>query len=354
MPDNNTTPLIQPQGTFRCVLCGFDKARVLLRAPNYDPVPHLMVYGYCTRCSFVSLWGNSEALDVASSIVYGQRSLKAELSTYHFQEQVETKSVVDSILTNASLSDQVKDQLQSGIGKRFLHVGCGAAGSLSIFQSMGWSGAGVEPEANAGSFARSLGLDVKTESYTRSSIERTSLDMVYSYHSLEHFANPFEAINNWACHLKPGGLLYVECPNVLDTTWRQLGYDHWGLFSPATLSGSLETAGFEVLAEIDRRDYSTHGVALIAQRKAMNQGTSSQDLPFIPSEGIAWAFPSFTKMRVALNYAYYCGRTRDISVVRFPIQMLHLLIASKVRSRRLKSVGRRVAAALKLVGSSKP
>ena len=218
MPADSTIPLIQPQGAFRCVLCGFDQARILLRAPNYDPVPHLMVYGYCTRCSFVSFWGNDEALDAASSIISEQRSSETELSTYHLQEQLETKSVVDSILTNASLSDQTKRAVQSGIGKRFLDVGCGAAGSLAVFQSMGWAGAGVEPEANAGAYARRLGFDVKTESYTRSSIEQASLDMVYSHHSLEHFGNPFEAINNWAYHLKPGGLLYIECPDVLNTT----------------------------------------------------------------------------------------------------------------------------------------
>ncbi len=121
-----------------------------------------------------------------------------------------------------------------------------------------------------------------------------------------------------------------------------------------TLSGSLETAGFDVLAEIDRHDFPTHGVAVFAQRKAVDQGTAFQNLSYVPAERITWSFPSFTKMRVALNYAYYCGRTRDISLVRFPLQMLHLLMASKVKSRRLKSLGRRVASALKLVGSSKP
>jgi SAM-dependent methyltransferase len=233
-------------------------------------------------------------------------------------------------------------------------VGCGAGGSLSVFQSQGWVGVGIEPSERTGDYARAQGMDVRAEPYTRTSLDPASVDMIYSYHSLEHFDHPFQAISDFAFHLRGGGILYLECPNILDTTWRQLGYDHHGMFSPVTLSKSLETAGFEIIAPINRRDFPTHGVAFLARRISEDGSTNGHDVTHIPLDQINWSKPSYWKMRVALNYAYNGGRTRDLSLRRFPLQMLHLLVASKIQSPRIKSFARRVASTLRLAGSKRP
>jgi SAM-dependent methyltransferase len=312
-----------------------------------------MKYGYCTQCGFVSLWGGGGKLDAAMAASPRIDSPDHDVQTYRIQEIQETRSVVSSLLADSNLSDPIKALLLSGMGKRYVDVGCGAAGSLAVFERAGWSTVGIEPRDREGDFARARGQDVRTEPYSRSSLEPASTDMIYSYHSIEHFNQPFQAINNFAYYLRPGGLLYIECPDVLDTTWRQLGYDHLGMFSPATLGGSLRSAGFEILGQIDRREFETHGVAFFAQRTG---GTSpvNEDHLYLPSPQAAGPLPSFRKMQISLNYAYFCGRTRDLNMKKFPIQMLHLLIASKLKSRRLRAIGRAAASRLGLVGASKP
>jgi len=47
-----------------------------------------------------------------------------------------------------------------------------------------------------------------------------SLDYVFTSHLLEHLERPYEAINEWARALKPGGILFLYLPHPSCSMWQ--------------------------------------------------------------------------------------------------------------------------------------
>jgi SAM-dependent methyltransferase len=99
-------------------------------------------------------------------------------------------------------------------GARTLDIGCGSGEFVTCMQREGHEAYGVEPGSGYGSHARMLHGDrVRVESWEDISWGG-SFDLVSCFHVLEHLRSPMQALHRFAELTHPGGLVYVEVPNL--------------------------------------------------------------------------------------------------------------------------------------------
>lgn len=71
-------------------------------------------------------------------------------------------------------------------------------------------------------------------------------DLVTMIHALEHLTDPLHSLKDIARRLKPGGMLFIESPNVADNPFDLLIADHATHFTPKSVAHLLARAGFAV------------------------------------------------------------------------------------------------------------
>ena len=141
-------------------------------------------------------------------------------------------------------------------GGRLLDVGCAAGYFLDVCRDAGWDAHGIEPNAGFVTMAQSRHGPAVTEgTLSSSSFEPQSFDVVTMWDVLEHSTDPRLELEIGARLLRPGGLLFVNFPNIESLSARLTGPRWWFLlshhlyyFTPSTLRRLLEQVGFGVLS----------------------------------------------------------------------------------------------------------
>jgi SAM-dependent methyltransferase len=134
-------------------------------------------------------------------------------------------------------------------GSRVLDLGCGSGDWLAYAQKAGWSTAGVEPDPKAQRLGRRRGIDIR-ESLEDFADE--TFDAITLSHVIEHVHDPMETLRTCRALLAPGGMIYVDTPNlnavghgIYGRYWRGLEAPrHLVLFTRLGLRRALERAGF--------------------------------------------------------------------------------------------------------------
>jgi 2-polyprenyl-3-methyl-5-hydroxy-6-metoxy-1,4-benzoquinol methylase len=138
-------------------------------------------------------------------------------------------------------------------GGRVLDFGCGSGAFLSFARELGWHPFGVEMDVNAASVVRSDGLNVLARSLAELDGKYEAFfDVITLSHVIEHLHQPAKEIQRCFRLLKPGGLLWIETPNVdsfgfklFGRYWRGLEAPrHLVLFNEGSLGTLLRKAGF--------------------------------------------------------------------------------------------------------------
>ncbi|MGQ0809790.1 MAG: class I SAM-dependent methyltransferase [Nitrospiraceae bacterium] len=162
---------------------------------------------------------------------------------------------------------------------RLLDVGCGEGTFLRAAQESGWKIAGTELSAFAVEAADDL--NVRHGEIWEAQLLSESVDLVTSWHVIEHVSNPRRVIEEMYRVLCPNGWLVLATPNLHDYVFqaaylmargrrptlfepdeRELHLYH---FSAATLSRFVTAAGFtDVRVEFDR------GAAAVWSKRAVN------------------------------------------------------------------------------------
>ena len=145
-----------------------------------------------------------------------------------------------------------------------LEIGPGAGSFLRAAADAGCAVNAVEADPGAAAFiADDLHLPVVRAffpDYAREAKPSESYDVVVALHVFEHVAEPGEFLRAVSKMLKPGGLLFLEVPNILrahtspEFPWFEIfDIGHIYSYSPSSLRFVLEREGGKILDVMDVR-----------------------------------------------------------------------------------------------------
>jgi 2-polyprenyl-3-methyl-5-hydroxy-6-metoxy-1,4-benzoquinol methylase len=237
----------------RCMLCGSTARRPVIEVDGFE-------LAKCVECGLVYVANPPDAERL--------KSLYSFSSGYH-QALADPASEVTQ-----SHRRQGREYLEwlASVGAdrgRLLDVGCSVGVFMAEARDHGFTVRGVEFSADTADVARSLyGLDVQTgtiDDLTSDGVE--PFDIVTMWDVIEHLEDPLGALRIVHRLLRPGGVVAIRTPNI-DGLFPRRSYRigrairHWPhaeppahlvQFSKATLSATLERAGFRVSAITDER-----------------------------------------------------------------------------------------------------
>ena len=138
---------------------------------------------------------------------------------------------------------------------RVLDVGCSTGHFLAAVKEHVREVAGVEVNLDEAEFVKQhVRVPIYTKPVGDPEIPQKHFDLVTAFHVLEHVDDPIEFLRNAGRHLKTGGQLCIEVPNVEDALlsvhaieeYADFWYrePHIFNFSQKTLLAVLEAAGF--------------------------------------------------------------------------------------------------------------
>jgi len=145
-------------------------------------------------------------------------------------------------------------------GQKLLDVGCGNGDYLVVAAEAGWKVKGVEPDPKALEVARSRGLEVVQGSIDEIARTGELFDVITMSHVIEHVHYPVHFVKQAYECLKPGGILYIDTPNIesfgakrFGRSWRGIESPrHLTLFSELGLRTALKNSGFNAITYFSR------------------------------------------------------------------------------------------------------
>jgi|GEM_PF-1596142 len=145
-------------------------------------------------------------------------------------------------ITNSSLTE---------LGKVF-DIGAGHGGVLKIFeQDLGWQIYGVEPDKYLHDYATNcLGLKSVQNTILDENMEiADKVDLVFSNHAFEHFADLDQVMRGIQKILKPDGYVFTAIPtyykNRSDLSRQWMNSGHYSIFTHKSINQLFAKYGFE-------------------------------------------------------------------------------------------------------------
>ena len=132
---------------------------------------------------------------------------------------------------------------------RVLEIGAGIGCTVKVFERAGFAAEGIDPGGEFLKFSRDqLNANVQiTNLYNLP--QKQNYDAVLLVHVIEHLRSPREAFDYIAGLIKPGGMFYVECPNLQAPFARRSKLFHSAHihnYVPSTLQMLGESCGFRL------------------------------------------------------------------------------------------------------------
>lgn len=177
---------------------------------------------------------------------------------------------VISILNNVRTIDPAASTM--------LDIGTGYGSFVQIARDAGFKATGLEPAKNLYKKARKLTNHVLNEGYEKyfSRNPKSRFDVISLIHVIEHVRHPERTLRQVVSHIKRGGILFIETPNIdshlFNTEQSRYTYltppDHIHLFSPYGLELILRTLDREIKITTTTYSYPEHfmGIARSIRR----------------------------------------------------------------------------------------
>jgi SAM-dependent methyltransferase len=205
----------------------------------------------CAHCAYIKF--PSPSLATLESF-YADEYPKSAVSWYNVKADYEPNKTKDR--SNRILQLAAPFGLKPGA---VLHeFGCAFGGTVAHLNSMGFDASGTELNAKAVSEGRAHGNAKIFSEDAVGYLERTGIrpDIIYSWHAIEHFSDPFSFLSKIKGLLAPKGILILIVPSAaarfalvyghLRYVW--FGYpEHLHLFSPGSAPGLAQRIGMKLL-----------------------------------------------------------------------------------------------------------
>ncbi len=229
-----------------CPICGQDNAEKIFNKGNLDKD---LINVICKKCSLVYI---------------NPRQSREEYDDFHKEEFLSEKSVTSIEQVKPKLNDsdlKIKTAVFNFLDEylkeeqNVLDVGCGFGVLLDI----------IKRKKNANVFGVELGnLDVEAakkyygldlfrgslENFAKDEANWGKFDVIIMHHTLEHLPEPLNSLEEIKKLLKPGGVLYIGVPNIMNIKKRpEIFFQraHPFSYSPHSLMLILEKAGFGII-----------------------------------------------------------------------------------------------------------
>lgn len=105
------------------------------------------------------------------------------------------------------------DEVIGEVKGRVLDVGCGSGNLLLHIKEMGNAAFGVELNPRSAKICDELGLNVFCGTIEEANFDDGFFDAIILSQVVEHFPSPKNSLKEFKRMLKPGGKLYIFCPN---------------------------------------------------------------------------------------------------------------------------------------------
>lgn len=173
---------------------------------------------------------------------------------------------------------------------RVLDYGCGNGAFMARAAALGHDVVGVDLDETALSQARQRGLKVRHVTEVSGKGFDAQFDMITANHVIEHVPDPVDLLIRLHRWLKPGGKIYLECPNAdaaglrrFAQFWRGLEAPrHFSLPSRTALTRALVEAGFGSIKWYERSD--------VAAAMDRHSAKARHGHPDIALQDDAWRF----------------------------------------------------------------
>lgn len=245
-----------------------------MRTGIYETLNHLGYTSLATRELFskgtrdnpnVEVWR-----DCVSGVIYICDHYVGEEEYHNGQYRADKQ-----ILSGAPDFERIRDRdrrlrhfKKFAAGKDICDFGCGAGEFLKVVQPFARSIVGVELQDEYVTALYDAGIACMQD---LSDIADASLDVIFSFHTLEHLPHPVEFLNLMSAKLRPGGRVVIEVPHAGDfllrdftncqdfknfTLWSQ----HLILHTRGSLAALLGHCGYDriIVEGVQRYPLSNH------------------------------------------------------------------------------------------------
>lgn len=236
-----------------CDLCGSTDHLPLYDRTRDSPDVRNVV---CRRCGLVFINPRPEPEEIRDTYTSGNFSVQARGSLTPSPVKV-YHSEVSALARYRRLIDRGPRGVATGLA---LEIGCGIGSFLRLLRGAGWEVTGLEPDAGYAQFgSRRYGIAIEPKLFEAAAPGADALDLIASFHVIEHVVSPRSFLTQIAAALRPGGLLYLEHPCIERPYGGNLDLFFWSAhltsLSAGTLGRLLRDVGLAVEAQGYDGDY---------------------------------------------------------------------------------------------------
>ncbi len=206
----------------------------------------------CAHCGFIFAYPRLEANHILSAYI--------QMTDENYVQEEKGRRVSARAILNLLERFPLR-------GKKLLDIGCSVGFLLNEARNCGWEVAGVELSQWAVQYAKkNFDLKLYNTNLEEADIPNDCYDVVIMQDTIEHLLNPKIVLSEIHRILKPGGILYVNTPDIESNSSRLLRAKWWGInqfhiyyFSRKTLTQLLLITGFQPLKYVSHERVFSFG-----------------------------------------------------------------------------------------------
>lgn len=226
---------------FQCTYCGSGRLAARWTLPDrHYRLPGSFEVAVCVQCRSTRVLDPPEDVgeyypeEYYSATGTAYRPVEWKLRLYDVLRRARLGRLATRVLGGlfARTDVDLATELPPG---RMLDVGCGGGWMLDFYRDHGWEtwgvdiGSGIEAAADRGHH-------VIVGDVLEAAVPEGLFDLVRGTHVVEHVLDPPELVERMASWVAPGGVLFLELPNIDGLLARLFGPAYWQLDPPRHLS----------------------------------------------------------------------------------------------------------------------